>query len=99
MNADKKLMMLILQFNIDGLPLWRSSRTQFWPIFCRIINCQDSSEFLVTLHCGVGKPLSVRSYLRPFLDELKALLNDGLLHFGQKFDIQIGAANDAKHME
>ncbi|XP_045022919.1 uncharacterized protein LOC123466887 [Daphnia magna] len=91
MNADKKLMMLILQFNIDGLPLWRSSRTQFWPIVCRIINCQDSSEFLVTLHCGVGKPLSVRSYLRPFLDELKALLNDGLLHFGQKFDIRIGA--------
>ena len=91
MNADKKLMVLILQFNIDGLPLWRSSRTQFWPIVCCIINCQDSSEFLVTLHCGVGKPHSVGSYLRPLLDELKALLNDGLHHFGQHFDIQIGA--------
>ena len=90
-NADKKLKVLILQFNIDGLPLWRSSRTEFWPIVCRIINCQDRSEFLVTLHCGVGKPPSVRSFLQPLLNELKELLQDGLHHFGQRFDIRIAA--------
>lgn len=90
-NADKKLKKLILQFNIDGLPLWRSSRTEFWPIVCRIINAQDGSEFLVSLQCGVGKPHSINSYLKPMLTEIQKLLEDGLHYFGQRFEIEISA--------
>ncbi len=87
--ADKKLVELILQFNIDGLPLWRSSRTEFWPIICRIINAEDGSEFLVSLHCGVGKPKSLKAFLKLFLDEKKKLLEEGLQHLGKTFAVKI----------
>ena len=89
--ADKRLEEFILQFNIDGLPLWRSSRTEFWPIICRIINAYDGSEFMVSLHCGVGKPRSLRAFLKPFLEELKELLKNGLHHLGKHFNVKISA--------
>ena len=89
--GDKKLAELILQFNIDGLPLWRSSRTQFWPIICRIINAEDGSEFMVSLHCGEGKPTSLKAFLAPFLTELKNLLENGIHHLGKQFAVKISA--------
>ena len=61
-SSSNKMKELILQFNIDGLPLWRSSRTEFWPILCRITNAKDCSEFMVSLPCGVGKPKNLISF-------------------------------------
>lgn len=71
-------MRISLQINIDGLPLWRSSRT-------------DTSEFMVSLHCAVGKSASLSSYLRPLIDELNDLLVNGLHHLGQRFEIEIAS--------
>ncbi len=55
---------LKLQFNIDGLPLFRSSKVQFWPILA-LVNCDYSkSPFIVGLFCGISKPKSVFEYLK-----------------------------------
>lgn len=91
LEEDKKEQQLTLQFNIDGLPLWRSSRTEFWPILCRVINIRDTSEFMVSLHCGVGKPLSLSTYLKPLIDELQDLLANGIYHNGHQYQIKIGS--------
>ncbi len=64
---------LQLQISIDGLPLFRSSTTQFWPILGRIVNCVDSRPFVISVYCGPSKPPDVNAYLSPFLEECKQL--------------------------
>ncbi len=64
---------LQLQVSMDGLPLFRSSKTNFWPILCRILNCNDSRPFVVSVFCGESKPPDLEEYLRNFIDEMLLL--------------------------
>ena len=74
LNSD-----LQLQFNIDGLPLFRSSPVDFWPILCRVMwSGGISAVFPVGLFCGKSKPNSVDEYLKLFLQELRAVLANGI---------------------
>jgi hypothetical protein len=66
---------LLLNFNIDGVPLFKSSNAQLWPILCSIL---DFEPFIVAIYYGNTKPNSVEEYLKDFLDELKKLQEDGL---------------------
>ena len=38
---------VLVQFNIDGLPLFKSTNTEFWPIFCRVIEPFESKPFFL----------------------------------------------------
>ena len=60
-----------LQINIDGLPLFRSSKTQFWPILGRVAWPFSSEPFIVGLFCGDKKPTEVDAYLQKFVSEVK----------------------------
>lgn len=64
-----------LNFNIDGVPLFKSSNTQFWPILCSVDNFEP---FIVALFCGIRKSNFVREYLSEFLEELQNLLVNGI---------------------
>lgn len=68
----------ILQVNIDGIPLFNSSNTSFWPILCRIIGAIDSSPFAISVYCGKSKPPNLIEFLSPFLNELISLISNGL---------------------
>ena len=64
-----------LKVNIDGIPLFKSSLTQFWPILVSI----DSFEpFLVALYYGKRKPSSLDEYLKDFIDEYQILQENGI---------------------
>jgi hypothetical protein len=65
-----------VQFNIDGLPLFKSSKKELWPILCRIRKPGFVEPFVVGIFCGEGKPNI--SFLNDFVSELKDLLNHGL---------------------
>ena len=68
-----------LQFSIDGLPLFRSSPVDFWPILCRVfLSGNISSVFPVGLYCGKSKPSDVDEYLKLFLQEMTAILERGI---------------------
>ena len=67
---------IYLKFNIDGLPLFKSSATQLWPILATF-GCFE--PFLVALFCGSSKPTSLEDYLKDFVEELGGLLADGVL--------------------
>nr|XP_042902110.1 uncharacterized protein LOC107449218 [Parasteatoda tepidariorum] len=70
---------LLLDFNIDGLPLFRSSRKQFWPILCRLYaSPMPANPFLVSLFCGLTKP-PVEEFLQPVVQELKDVLVNGIV--------------------
>ena len=47
---------LTLHFNIDGLPLFKSSTLQFWPILSMLKCDYSKSPFIVGIYCGLTKP-------------------------------------------
>ncbi|XP_065667973.1 uncharacterized protein LOC136088218 [Hydra vulgaris] len=62
-----------LQINVDGIPLYRSSKKQFWPILSTV---NQSSPTIVALYQGDSKPSSVNEFLKDFIEEFKLIVCD-----------------------
>lgn len=69
--------LLSLQFNFDGLPLFKSSGLEFWPILC-LMRQYDMRPCVVGLYCGCKKPGNISEYMHDFISELGQLLQVGL---------------------
>lgn len=69
---------LRLTFNIDGLPLTKSSKGQFWTILGRI-NLLDKPPFVVGCFYCDSKPKDANEFLRRFVNELKLLMTSGIV--------------------
>lgn len=67
---------LDLIINIDGIPLFRSSKTSAWPILCCVSNFSDK-VFPVTVTCGPSKPHNL-DFLNETVTELQDLVANGL---------------------
>ena len=68
---------LKLQFNVDGLPLFKSSGKCIWPILCMI--SQSSPEpFVVGIFCGISKPHDLNAFFADFVDECQQLAHNGI---------------------
>ena len=80
-----------MQFNVDGLPLFKSSRLQFWPILATVNVDHTRSPFLVGLFCGHSKPKSVSEFLGPFIADLRDILENGILHNGQQILVKVSS--------
>lgn len=65
-----------LQFNIDGLPLFKSSNTQLWPILCLVKQPEFVKPFVVGIYSGNVKPPV--SFLGAFVNELNEIIEEGL---------------------
>lgn len=71
-----------LSFNIDGLPLSKSSKQVFWPILCCIINVPQLNQlvFAVGIYYDVGKkPNCIEDFLNLFINEAVDLVNCGIV--------------------
>lgn len=80
---------LLLQFNIDGLPLFKSTPKQFWPILAKIFFKPDIYKpFIVAIWCGKGKPESMDQFFDEFIKEFNYLAANGVLIDGDKFDVK-----------
>lgn len=75
-NLDRNLK-ISLCFNIDGLPLAKSSKKVFWPILGSIFELPHMKPFVVAIWCGFGKP-ELNEFLSPFVGEFKVILEDGI---------------------
>lgn len=69
---------ILLNFNIDGLPISHSSSSQFWPILCQIAQ-NKMPPFVVGVFHGVSKPSNVNTFLEIFVEECKDLISNGIL--------------------
>lgn len=76
-------------FNIDGLPLAKSSRDQFWLILGRVRNFENLEPFVVSVFFGKAKPKDANEFLQCFVDETKALLAGGLLFNGTSIPLKV----------
>ncbi|XP_065680417.1 uncharacterized protein LOC124806166 isoform X1 [Hydra vulgaris] len=75
---------LNLQINVDGIPLFRSSKRQFWLILSAV---NHSSPTIVALYQGDSKPNCVKEFLKDFIDEYKFLKCNGVTHNGKNYTV------------
>lgn len=77
---------LPISVSVDGLPLHKSTKSQFWPILCKV---GSGDPFLVALYQGYTKPTDVDEFLEDFLEEYQHLAADGMLFNGKRYTVQI----------
>ena len=70
---------LELQFNVDGIPLFKSSSLTLWPILCLVKNIPFKAPFVVGMFCGNEKPGSAGEFLADFVAETCMLVKEGLI--------------------
>ncbi|KAJ8672002.1 hypothetical protein QAD02_003261 [Eretmocerus hayati] len=89
LHKDRKLK---LQISFDGLPLFKSSPREFWPILCKIyVEGNPYNPFVVAVHNGYGKPKDIHQYLWKFVRELNTLLARGIEIENEHWDVGIMA--------
>ena len=64
---------LYVQINIDGLPLFKSSKISFWPILCLLQSFNIKKPVLVGLFCGAAKPNNLLEYFSDLVLELNKI--------------------------
>ncbi|XP_067643094.1 uncharacterized protein [Eurosta solidaginis] len=81
---------IIVDVNIDGLPLYRSFRVQVWPILLRLVNITNTAVFTTGIYLGKSKPSSVTQFLAEFTEEVAELRENGFDFNGRciKFTIR-----------
>eukprot|EP00102_Acyrthosiphon_pisum_P021225 XP_016658435.1 PREDICTED: uncharacterized protein LOC107883280 [Acyrthosiphon pisum] len=62
---------------IDGLPLYKSSTEQLWPILA-YIHPDSTNVFPIGIYCGREKPASSNDFIKLFVDEAKVLYQNGI---------------------
>lgn len=62
---------------VDGLPLFKSSPKQFWPILAYLRPNSDN-VFPIGIYCGLEKPANSNIFLNKFIEEAKTLTENGL---------------------
>lgn len=84
-NGEK----LKISFNIDGIPLFKSSKLQLWPILGVIKNFSSVPPFAISVFCGKAKPKPLDRFLNDFIVELNQLLTHGFRCGQDYFFIEI----------
>ena len=70
---------VILLCSIGGLPLYKSSGKQFWPMLCSVkLGENNYKQFVVCIFCGNTKPKISFIYLANFVTEFNVLKEQGL---------------------
>lgn len=80
---------ILIQINIDGLPLFKSSSLEVYPILAVCKNFVDNSPFMIAIYSGVGKPAPLDVFLRSFILEVKELRTRGIVFEGKRYTFDI----------
>lgn len=86
LNCKNSINLII---NIDGLPIFKSSRTDLWPILGRSDDIVDSHPFIIACFCGEGKPINLEKYLQLFIEEIIFLRENGFKYNDKTYYIEI----------
>ncbi|KAK4877644.1 hypothetical protein RN001_010150 [Aquatica leii] len=78
-----------ININVDGLPLYKSSNSQVYPILCNIVG--NSTVEMVGIYYGCEKPKSSNLFLAQFVDDAINIINNGIIINGTFYIIKIKA--------
>ncbi|KAL1007160.1 hypothetical protein UPYG_G00082840, partial [Umbra pygmaea] len=76
-----------ISLNIDGLPLFKSSKATLWPILCAI-HLEPPVVFPVTLTLGPSKPSDLK-FMDDMVNELQVTLSNGIDFRGQTIAVDL----------
>lgn len=82
-------MMVSLNINMDGLPVYKSSRDELWPILFSIHELPNVKPAVIGVYHGKSKASNLDKYLTPMVNELKKLMDTGLSINGHKITIKL----------
>ena len=68
-----KVQTLHLHINVDGIPLFKSTKMQLWLILGKIADLPKVGPFVIALFSSTKKPSSLLEYLEQFVMEMKSL--------------------------
>lgn len=82
-----------INIHIDGLPLTKSSGSQFWPILSCYVNdsLKKFKPFVIGIYHGYNKPQSANDFLMPFVDKCLNLQKNGILWSDKKINFKFNA--------
>ena len=95
-NFDTASLEIIkLDINIDGVQVFKSRNTSFWPI---LVSCHNSikylynsaNPFVVAIFYGNKKP-GISEFLSEFCNELKHLMENGFIHNERLLKVELRA--------
>ena len=89
-NDVKKLNILSITVNNDGLPLFKSNSISSWPILVKIANLRPRKVFPIVLTAGSEKPRDLE-YLEDFITEARHLMENGFEFHNRKLLLAITA--------
>lgn len=78
-----------INVNIDGLPIYRSSPKNFWPVLFNVQEYPNIRPMAIGIFYGHSKPENVQQYLTPFIDEMLPILKHGLQLNGFKLLVRV----------
>ena len=86
---------LQLQINMDGLPVYKSVKSDLWPILGLLFHKGSvfiSEPFCIGVYYGPSKPTSAHDYVRQFVEEFNLLHDQGLEVNGVTVRLQFHSA-------
>lgn len=88
LRADSSNPIISITVGIDGIPISKSSNKQFWPILGIVDQSCDRTPFVIALYYAEHKPTNL-DLLQPFVEECKALEQDGIIISGILYTFRI----------
>ncbi|KAA0702693.1 hypothetical protein E1301_Tti011221 [Triplophysa tibetana] len=83
---------IAVTINVDGVPLFRSSAAQFWPMLAKV---EGFEPFIVCLFSGTTKPVPLGDYIQDLAEEIKRLRETGIQHNGNVIQPVSGKLRDS----
>lgn len=78
-----------LNINIDGLPIFNSSKVEFWPILFNIAEMTKVPAMVIGIFCGKSKTVDIDSFLTPFTEEMRDITTNGVYVNSHKITVRI----------
>lgn len=90
MNDYNDTREIVLNLNIDGLPISKSSTSAFWLILGKVVNIENQVPFVIGVYHGYKKPTPFCDFLKPHVEELKDMMQS-YVHNGNAIQIKVRA--------
>lgn len=74
---------------MDGLPIYNSSKDEFWPILFNIYEMPEVKPMVIGVYWGKGKPSDLNAFLKHFVDEMAEIMKTGITVNNRKFNVKI----------
>lgn len=75
---------IIIDINIDGLPLFKSSKAKFWLIL-GYLTMTKNAPFIIAIYFGKTDPQDLDIYLGQYVNEIEDLLNNGYVFNNRRY--------------